>query len=454
MDGGGGRTGQRKMFGQPPNCRKVLDRDEDLVLFREMHRKEKDCIVSLLQPVSDEFEANGNYPLYRMASAKKGLGHEYLGDTGKNDYDWLKTPPATPLFPSLEMEATNASELVVQREIPIIHSLSRFSTGNLVVMTKETRKERSKSPNPKQKAPPLRCVTPSQRPSVSKASSAKSKPMLTEQKMNQLLSSSTYLISRRATAAKPILNQQLQQKVDQSPDQNNFLVSNLSKRMGALEYSKTKPTSRGVSPAVRLTIPAQIEGLSDQTPPNLKTDRSSSASRSRYGSQTTLAVAASNIAKQTPESNPKKTIRRQSCSPSVTRGRKVDTITKQAESIRTGVNNTTETDTHETTRKVSSRTQLAGRSEGNGTQILGSRMVDKFMSARKLSAAEDRETNSKLPLRESSGVGRIMSKSSLDMALKHLDVKRGASGDFHRGSSTTTTSGRKYSTIESTTPTS
>ena len=59
MDGGGGRTGQRKMLGQPPNGRKVLDRDEDLVLFREMHRKEKDCIVSLLQPVSDEFEANG-----------------------------------------------------------------------------------------------------------------------------------------------------------------------------------------------------------------------------------------------------------------------------------------------------------------------------------------------------------------------------------------------------------
>ena len=35
----------------------------------------------------------------------------------------LKTPPATPLFPSLEME--NGPELVTQREIPIVQPLSR-----------------------------------------------------------------------------------------------------------------------------------------------------------------------------------------------------------------------------------------------------------------------------------------------------------------------------------------
>nr|GEX22784.1 hypothetical protein [Tanacetum cinerariifolium] len=37
----------------------------------------------------------------------------------------LKTPPVTPLFPSLEMETKNAHELVVQRELSIILPLSR-----------------------------------------------------------------------------------------------------------------------------------------------------------------------------------------------------------------------------------------------------------------------------------------------------------------------------------------
>lgn len=38
----------------------------------------------------------------------------------------LKTPPATPLFPSLEMETTNyLPELLVQREIPILQPLTR-----------------------------------------------------------------------------------------------------------------------------------------------------------------------------------------------------------------------------------------------------------------------------------------------------------------------------------------
>ncbi|KAL3578926.1 hypothetical protein D5086_020430 [Populus alba] len=34
------------------------DRDEDLLLFKELHRREKDRLAGLLQPVSDEFEPN------------------------------------------------------------------------------------------------------------------------------------------------------------------------------------------------------------------------------------------------------------------------------------------------------------------------------------------------------------------------------------------------------------
>lgn len=39
------------------NCLK--DRDEELSFFRDLKKREKDQVASLLQPVSDEFEANG-----------------------------------------------------------------------------------------------------------------------------------------------------------------------------------------------------------------------------------------------------------------------------------------------------------------------------------------------------------------------------------------------------------
>ncbi|TXG48464.1 hypothetical protein EZV62_027758 [Acer yangbiense] len=106
--------------------------DQDLVLFRDLHRREKDRMSSLLQPVSDDFEPNptaGNFALYRMASGRKGPGHEFFAENDKNDYDWLRTPPATPLFPSLEMEANApADRLILQRDIPILQPLSRSRT--------------------------------------------------------------------------------------------------------------------------------------------------------------------------------------------------------------------------------------------------------------------------------------------------------------------------------------
>ncbi|GJU24408.1 hypothetical protein Tco_1163029 [Tanacetum coccineum] len=100
-----------------------------------MHKHDKNQVVNLLQPVSNEFEPNGYYPIYGMtSSAKKGPGHGFRGESEKNDYNIkLKTPTATPLFPSLEMEKKNAHELVVQRELSIIQPLSRMP-GILEVM--------------------------------------------------------------------------------------------------------------------------------------------------------------------------------------------------------------------------------------------------------------------------------------------------------------------------------
>lgn len=47
-------SGRPRVPGVPASGRR--DRDEDLLLFKEMFKRERERTVSLLQPVSDEFE--------------------------------------------------------------------------------------------------------------------------------------------------------------------------------------------------------------------------------------------------------------------------------------------------------------------------------------------------------------------------------------------------------------
>ncbi|KAH9795013.1 hypothetical protein KPL71_005082 [Citrus sinensis] len=367
--GGGGRKFSMIPFVE----RKNIDKDEDLVLFRELNKREKDRFASLLQPVSDEFEPNaGNHALYRIGSGKKGSGNEFLGENNnKNDYDWLKTPPATPLFPSLEMEAT-APELVVQREIPIIQPLSRFA-GNSAA----TIKGRPNSPKPKPKPKiPVRSITRSQRPNINSSTETKNTKETTFPNYNKTTTSSSPTTHLIPNSKRTDTNQK------ESQDHFDFITSNLSKTLG-LTDTKTKPRSRGVSPSMRSTIPAQIPGFSNETPPNLRTDhRSTSATRGRP------------VTNQSPSTNINQRPK------SVTRSRKVDDqlLVKQKESDQKG------------------RIQ---------TQILGSRMVEKVMNARK-SGAEERETKANLRCPNNSEVTagfiarNMMPKSSLNnMPLKH-----------------------------------
>lgn len=66
--------GLRKFPGVPIPARK--ERDEDLLLFRELHKKERDRLVSLLQPVSEDFEASGTLALLKSLSSIHSLGNK------------------------------------------------------------------------------------------------------------------------------------------------------------------------------------------------------------------------------------------------------------------------------------------------------------------------------------------------------------------------------------------
>lgn len=105
------RSGNRRI---PNAYAENKDHDDDLILFRDMQKRDKERNVSLLQPIpTDDVESNsgttlklrtqllqtkwlykdwiwffaGNFPLFRIASAKK-FGFDFLHDSEKNDYDW------------------------------------------------------------------------------------------------------------------------------------------------------------------------------------------------------------------------------------------------------------------------------------------------------------------------------------------------------------------------------
>ncbi|PIN00882.1 hypothetical protein CDL12_26618 [Handroanthus impetiginosus] len=366
------------------NCFK--DKEEELSFFRDLQKREKDQVGSLLQPVSEEFEPCGTYGMYKMESGgKRGTEAGFLAESGKKDYNWLKTPPATPLFPSLEME-TAGQELIIQREIPIIQPLTRFAGNQESTKTKTVTNTSTTTPNPNPK-PVQRHKTPSRRPTIP---------------------SSIYKKNMKIAPAT------INQKTSGLPDETKVTLAPVVKSTIKKENTNNASSNREVSTLARPNIP----GFPEETPPNLRTtNRATSATRGRPTNQNQLTPQKQGV-------NSK--IRRQSCSPSVARGRKVETDGNAAK-----------------------------QTTGNRAQVLGSRMVDRFITARisgaeerqakmrqnglvlnKNSSAEDRQPKIKMngsSMNECSGFGRLMPKSSLDMAIKHMEFQRDSSNTRKHG---------------------
>lgn len=165
------------------------EKDDDLTLFNEMQTKERE---NFLIQSTDDFEDTFSTKLRHFSDVKLGISIPVRGESSellnaegeKNDYDWLLTPPDTPLFPSLddEPQPVNVAPRGRTRSQPI--SISRSST-----MEKSYRSSRgSASPNrlspsprsgngtlqsrgkpsstPQSSPPPSLRHTPSRRPST------------------------------------------------------------------------------------------------------------------------------------------------------------------------------------------------------------------------------------------------------------------------------------------------
>ncbi|KAI3923296.1 hypothetical protein MKW92_008740 [Papaver armeniacum] len=356
---------------------------------------------------------------------------ELLTERGKNDYDWLKTPPATPLFPSLEMEMD--PEFVIQREIPILQPpLTRFSVNNLesklnhrpksptkaaeikepsllATPTNSSTQPNSNGPNPASTSAcnshnnygsrniSLKIYNTSdqdEKDSVLSANSRSNK-YFPRQGIHDNLTTASCPSTRSSSASRgrPNCNSVNPSTPKSSSTNRQQQSSGYSSSLRSTSTAKDRPSSasRGSRYNNNCTIndsnPAKsLSADQDQRPRTVAntSSRSSSASKSRLNNNINKLSSSTDedrhlVNQQHSHVKP----RRQSVSPSMTRGRNSISIRnhKQPE-----INNEQEQE-HASTTIVSSRGRIHRASGGSNNRsshnVFGSKMVDKVMSARR-----------------------------------------------------------------------
>ncbi|KAG2272516.1 hypothetical protein Bca52824_067071 [Brassica carinata] len=416
------------------------DSDENLDLFSKIRR-------SFPLSSSDELLPDVSAKLGRLSvgskPAPRGKGDDLLSSAegGKNDYDWLLTPPGTPLgndshsslaapkiTPSVRAtSASKASRLSVSQTETSYHSTrparsssvtrpsistsqyssftsnrspsSILNTSSASVSSyirpssPSSRSSSSARPStPTRTSSVSRASTPSRvRPGSSSSSMDKPRPSLSSRPSTptsrpQLTANSPNIVASSRPNSRPSTPTRRSTSISSASATSGSSISNgrAAATNGRVTPSSSRPSSPG--PRVR-TTPQQPIVLADfplDTPPNLRTSlpgRPISAGRSR-------PAASSITAKASPE--PKGPLTRRNSSPVVTRGRLTETQGKG----RFG------TDAPEP-RRISN-------------------VADVVTSRRTLKTSSTVADNN-------NGLGRSFSKNSLDMAIRHMDIRNGKS---------------------------
>ncbi|KAF6153579.1 hypothetical protein GIB67_027446 [Kingdonia uniflora] len=364
----------------------MKEKEEELALFLEMQKRGKDrnSLINSSSEIDSSLGSKpGSYPISKNASsppARKARSYDLLNyNSDKNDYDWLITPPQTPLFPALETksEKTAISPAVTPKARPTI-LMSRLenktelaSRGNIVSKKPILTSGLNSSKFSRSSTPTSRSTLPSSRPTAPRTKSS-----------TPVMRSSTPTFRPTFPTSKTLSR-------STTPTARHSSVTML----GPTTAKRPVP-SRGSSPTVRSHPwkPSEMPGFSLNAPPNLRTlvfDRSVSASRGRQG-------VSSADGKPT----------RQSCSPS--RARAPNAVKREHSNNRDSVS----------------------------PVLVGTKMVERVINMRKLAPPnQDRKHNQNNSSRKmssslgSSEFGRTISRASLDMALRHMDI-RGIKGNL------------------------
>ncbi|XP_024990386.1 uncharacterized protein LOC112524679 isoform X2 [Cynara cardunculus var. scolymus] len=236
------------------------ERDDDLALFNEVQTRERDDF--LLQS-NDDFEDTFVTKLRHFSDHKLGMNIASRGESSdllnteeeKNDYEWLITPPDTPLFPSLDDEAPQI--ILAQRGRPRTQpmSISRSST-----MEKSHRSSRG-SPSPNRLSPSPRSGNTTFQPRGRASSGPSSSPPATLRPTTG---------SRRLSP--PSSKPSSPAPRESTPTSRRLSTGSTSTMSPGARGTSPVKTSRGnsASPKVR-AWQANIPGFSTEAPPNLRT---------------------------------------------------------------------------------------------------------------------------------------------------------------------------------------
>ncbi|KAL8038901.1 hypothetical protein ABFX02_10G001500 [Erythranthe guttata] len=408
--------------------------DENLDLFSKSRR-------SLSVASSDESDVPVKLGRISTGSAKHGRsGLDDLlssADGGKHDYDWLLTPPGTPLVPSSNVNESQTG-LMAPRSGPLVRSISTAKASRLSVSQSEnnhaaakptrsssvTRPSASSSQyntysnkstsilntssasvssyirpsTPTNRSSSIsRPSTPSSRPTVSRSTTpARPRPALSTSSIDrprpsqnsrpstptsrpQISSNMTSPAAR--TTSRPSTPTRRNPTPSLSPTSGPSTPGGRSLTNGRSGASVSRPSS----PGPRVRPPPQPIVLHDfplDTPPNLRTtlpDRPVSAGRSRPG----VSLTSKGNAEPTPGNA---AVPRRHSSPIVARGRVAEPNGR-------------------------------GRTHANG------QLPDAMDSRKELSARKPAKIST-----DSTGFGRTISKKSLDMAIRHMDIRNGNNG--------------------------
>ncbi|RAL54903.1 hypothetical protein DM860_013599 [Cuscuta australis] len=427
----------------------MMDKEEELALFNEMRRREKvgDGELLLLEK-SDEFDAllgskDGSSSILNGGGracmpAPTTVADDFLySENDKNDYEWLLTPPGTPLFPSLEME----SQKTVMSQLGSLKPRPTALKSGPANPLEATVRSNLTSRKPQSSSPELTTSTPSIRRPSSSSSSRPSTPTNRSTLNNPTKPELNTTMSKTSTSTRPTRSSTpTHGPVASSTKTTVAPRSSTPTRQpipGSKPISSYKPTPRAATPTRRpssssiaikpSTTPTKnssspdvnpvptkasdIRRVSADAPPNLMTslpqDRPPSATRGRP------RIPVPRFSSIEPVGTGK--VRRQSCSPARGRLPNRTTVHGSGSSV-----------------PILAMSRLHAKANDNVSPVVvGAKMVERVVSMRKLAPPrQDNEKSpnsnlsSKSPSLESSGFGRNLSKKSLDMAIRHMDIRR------------------------------
>ncbi|KAL1193826.1 hypothetical protein V5N11_031954 [Cardamine amara subsp. amara] len=444
------------------------DRDEELSLFLEMRRREKEHRAdSLPLRGSDNVSINGTlttaalsgvsetassirYPLRRTAAE-----NFLYSENEKSDYDWLLTPPGTPQFEkeshrsvmnqldapnsrptNLKSRLSNCREDIVSANNNKQQTSSFGLSSSSVAGLRRPSSSGSSRSTSRPSTPTRRSTTPTTsttkpvttRASTSRSSTPTSRATLTAARATTSTATSRTTINttgpaRSATPTRS--NTRPSAAPSKKPLSRPTTPTRRPSTPTGPSTVSNKAPSRGTSPSPTVKSswkPPEMPGFSLEAPPNLRTtlpNRPVSASRGRPGVASAPGSRSNSIERGGgPSNGGVPHARRQSCSPS--RGR-------------APIGNTN-----------GSLTGMRGRAKAsNGGSncdslspvAMGNKMVEKVVNMRKLgpprlTESGGRGTGKSSTAFNSLGYGRNLSKSSIDMAIRHMDIRRGMTGNL------------------------